>query len=295
MGRLARVDSNTLILSLVLTACSDGNDQLGPDPVDIATPNAERCDILDLVNCLFPFPSSAFTVDDASMDSGKRVNLNRESMPANKQGVRVDPTEWNRNDGFSPSQMIITQVPGLDLEQTGVPPITDLEQSLAPDSPVLVIRASTGEPHLIFAELDANTDDPQEQTFLIRPMAQFERGERYIVALRNMRDASGDFIAAPEVFAALRDGIPTTNEAIEARRPQMEDIFSILADAGVAREELYLAWDFNVASVRNITERILHIRDEAFAALGNAAPEFSVDKVVDLAPCDPGGCQEGQD
>ena len=44
------------------------------------------------------------------------------------------------------------------------------------------------------------------------------------------------------------------------------------ADAGIAREDLYLAWDFNIASVENITERILHIRDDAFAALGNAAP-----------------------
>ena len=119
----------------------------------------------------------------------------------------IDPTEWNRNDGFSPSQSIVTQVPGLDLEETGVPPLGDLEQSLDIDAPVLVIRASTGEPHLIFGELDVHAEDPADQTFIIRPMAQFERGERYIVALRNLKDGAGNLIEAPEVFRAFRDDL----------------------------------------------------------------------------------------
>ncbi len=284
-----------LALSLLLPACSDDSDDRGPDPISIETPNADRCEILDLLNCMFPFPSSAFTVADESMDTGRRVAFDMDSMPANKQGVRVDPAEWNRNDGFSPSQLIVTQVPGLDLEQSGVPPIGDLSQSLSPDSPVMVVRAATGEPHLVFAELDANTEDPEEKTFLIRPMDQYERGERYIVVLRNLRDAAGELLEAPEVFRAYRDGIPTDNPDIEARRPAMEDIFAVLDDAGIGRDDLYLAWDFNVASVRNLTERILHIRDEAFAALGSAAPDFSVDEVVDLDPCDDAGCSEGQD
>mgnify|MGYP003631726077 CR=1 FL=1 len=293
-----------LLLAMALGACSDGNNNNNngdgggdetPEPITVETPNADRCEILDSDNCMFPWPSSAFTVADDSTVTGLRVNLSRDSMPANKQGVQVDPTEWNRNDGFSPSQMMLAQVPGVDMEQTGAPPITDLEQSLSADSPVVVIRASTGEQHLIFAELDANTDDPSEQAFIIRPMIQFERGERYIVALRNMRDASGELLQAPEVFRALRDDTLTDNDAIEGRRAAMEDIFNILADAGVARDELYLAWDFNIASVENITERILHIRDDAFASLGGAAPGFTVTEVVDLAPCAETGCEAGQD
>jgi len=281
-------------LALALGACADGNSN-NRKTVSIDTPNADRCEILDPANCMFPWPSSAFTVEDGSKVTGRRVNLNQASLPANKQGVRVDPTQWNRNDGFSPSQKILVQVPGVDLAKTGAPPITDIEQSLSPDSPVVVIRASTGEPHLVFAELDANTSDPAEQTFIIRPMIQFERGERYIVALRTMRNAAGEILEAPEVFRALRDDTLTDNAAIEDRRPAMEDIFSILGDAGIAREELYLAWDFNIASVENITERVLHMRDDAFASLGNAAPQFSVTEVKDLAPCDETGCKDGQD
>ncbi len=291
--------TSTLFVALALVACSDNDNnnkkETAPEPVSIATPNADRCEILDSANCMFPWPSSAFTVADDSTVTGLRVNLNRESLPANKQGVRVDPAEWNRNDGFSPSQMILAQVPGVDLEQTGAPPLGDLEQSLAADSPVVVIRASTGEQHLVFAELEANSTDPAEQAFIIRPMVQFERGERYIVALRNMRDASGELLEAPEVFRAFRDETLTDNDAIEARREAMEEIFGVLGDAGIAREELYLAWDFNIASVENITGRILHIRDDAFASLGNAVPTFTVTEVVDLEPCAESGCEEGQD
>ncbi len=288
----------------ILAACSDGSDSRPggggpteppePPPISIETPNADRCEILDADHCMYPFPSNWFTVEDGETDTGLRINFAMESMPANKQGVHVDPTEWNRNDGYSPSQQIIAVVPDIDLEQTGAPPLGDLEQSLDPDSPIVVINAATGEQHLLFAELDARTDDPARQALFIRPMVQFERDGRYIVALRNLKNASGELLEAPEVFRALRDDVLTDNDYIEGRREDMEEIFAILADAGIAREELYLAWDFNVASVENITERLLHIRDDAFADLGNEAPEFSVLEVTDFQPCDAGGCGEGQ-
>jgi hypothetical protein len=60
----------------------------------------------------------------------------------------------------------------------------------------------------------------------------------------------------------------------------MERTIGALALAGVPRQDLYLAWDFTIASERNLSERLLHIRDDAFADLGAAAPEFTVDDVV---------------
>ncbi|MCB1856088.1 MAG: hypothetical protein KDI05_14470, partial [Halieaceae bacterium] len=160
--RLSTCHLPVLAVALLLGACSDNNNNNKdkdpePVPVSIETPNADRCEILDSDNCMFPWPSNVFTVADEGSDTGLLINLNQESLPANKQGVKVDPSEWNRNDGFSPSQMIVAQIPGVDLAQTGAPAITDLEQSLDPDSPVVVINAATGEQHLVFAELDANT------------------------------------------------------------------------------------------------------------------------------------------
>jgi hypothetical protein len=293
-----------LALISSLAACSDSSDSRPgggepteppePPPISIETPNGDRCEILDSDQCMYPFPSNALLVADESTVTGHRINFSMDSMPANKQGVHVDPSEWNRNDGYSPSQQIIAVVPDLDLAQTGAPPLGDLEQSLDSDSPIVVIDVGTGEQHLIFAELDAHTDDPAKQALFIRPMVQFERGGRYIVALRNLKNASGQLLEAPEVFRAFRDNTPTDNEYIEGRRESMEDIFAILDDAGIPREELYLAWDFSTASVENITERLLHIRDDSFADLGNEAPGFTVLEVTDFAPCDEGDCAEGQ-
>jgi hypothetical protein len=86
------------------------------------------------------------------------------------------------------------------------------------------------------------------------------------------------------VFRAYTQHIETSMPAIEARRPAMEDIFSVLAAAGVDRDELYLAWDFTIASERNLSERMLHIRDDAFAALGDAAPTYAITSIEDLTP-----------
>ena len=49
----------------------------------------------------------------------------------------------------------------------------------------------------------------------------------------------------------------------------MEGIFRTLQRAGVQRKSLFLAWDFTVASERNLSERALSMRDDAFAQLGD--------------------------
>ena len=78
----------------------------------VDTKDAARCDFLDKSVCLFPFPNDDFTKADKSTATGKRLNLNKDSMPANKGGVHIDPTDQNRADGFSPGNLIVTHVPG---------------------------------------------------------------------------------------------------------------------------------------------------------------------------------------
>src|SRR2546421_11017700 len=59
----------------------------------------------------------------------------------------------------------------------------------------------------------------------------------------------------------------------------MQDFLKALDGAGVKRGDLFLAWAFTVASRRNLSERMLPIRDNAFNSLGNAAPAFQVTEV----------------
>ncbi|MGH2793355.1 MAG: hypothetical protein ACRDKG_03520, partial [Actinomycetota bacterium] len=149
----------------------------------------------------------------------------------------------------------------------------------------------------IWSELDANPQDPENVNLLIRPAVNFDEGGHYIVALRNLRNSVGQTIRAPEAFRTYRDRIQTSDPVVEARRAHMEDIFKTLKRAGIKRQDLYLAWDFTVASERNLSERMLHIRDDAFAQLGDTdlddltvqgiAPRFIVDTITPSLPCRP--------
>src|SRR5688572_24423997 len=97
----------------------------GPeDEVDLA--NADRCDFLDPAVCLYPFPNDWFTKGSGA---SRRLNLHPDSMPVNVVGKRIDPAPWNRNDGYSPGQLIVTKVPGLEtrkaFRRTRAVPVTD--------------------------------------------------------------------------------------------------------------------------------------------------------------------------
>jgi len=247
--------------------------------IDLTT--AGRCDVTAPAKCLMPFPNDFYTVGDGSTPTGRRVHLDPASMPMNAQGVHVDPTEWNRNDGFSPGSMIVTYVPGLDLVRTGAAPITDIGASLHRDQPIVLLDADTGERWPIWSELDSQADPAQGATLVIRPARNLTEGHRYVVALRDLRDSTGAPIAAERGFAVYRDRIPTFAPAIEARRGELDRVFRDLRRAGIARTDLDSAWGFTVASTQSLSSRMLHIRDDAFASLHGGAPGFTVTQVDD--------------
>jgi hypothetical protein len=130
----------------------------------LAAPGEQGCDPLDPAVCLQPWPNDYFTVADPSTDTGRRLDLNPLAMPRNVSNNPIRPEEWNRNDGFSPGQKIVTKVPGLETPQafqkTGAVPLTDIERTYDPAQPVVVLNADTRQRHLIWSELDANPADP---------------------------------------------------------------------------------------------------------------------------------------
>ena len=239
-----------------------------------------ECDPLDPTACLLPFPSNRFTVESPETDTGLLVAFPEAGMPSNEDGVVVDPTEWNRNDGASPGTALLTVAPGVDLEASGLPGITDVPDSLAEDSPVVVVDADTGDRWPVWAELDDGVEAGEDQLLYVRPGTNFLEGHRYVVGLRDMVDVDGELLEPSPAFLAHRDNHTTDLPVIEDQREAMNDVFRVLGEAGVERGELYLAWDFTIASGRNLSERLLHIRDEAFTDLGEAAPAFAVTDVV---------------
>jgi hypothetical protein len=264
-----------------------------------ASAPAAGCDPIDPAACMLPFPNDFFTTADASTATGRRVDFSVTGMPRNVAGKPIDPTDWNRADGFSPGSMIVTRVPGLDgakaFAETDPVTLTDIGRYRAKDAPVVVIDAATGRRWPIFTELDESIGSgaaaDAARTLLIRPAKNFREGHRYIVALRAMKDATGRLLAPSAAFRAYRDGTAT-----DARAAHFDKLFRKLARAGIRRGSLYLAWDFTVASWQSLAARMLHIRNDAFQQLGDdnladlkvtgAAPTFTLNRVED-ATCGP--------
>jgi hypothetical protein len=91
----------------------------------------------------------------------------------------------------------------------------------------------------------------------------------------------GSPIQPEPAFKALRDGTPSGNHLVEPRRAAYEQLFDTLEDAGVARSNLILAWEFHTASDAAIEGWLLHMRNETFQALGASAPPFLVTDVIE--------------
>ncbi len=272
-----------------------------PKPLDLS--RAGECDLIGQQagsHCLFPFPDDFHTVADPASSTGRRLSLKAGAMPRNVGGVPINPADYNVRDGFSPGATILLRVPGLDdaaaMAQTDPVPINQLGRYIEPDAPIVVIDAATGARHPIWAELDANAGSDANRVLEIHPATNFASGHRYIVALRGLRTAAGAEIPAPEGFRYYRDELPSKQPVINAQRSRFESIFERLRGAGIRRSDLYLAWDFTVASDEDTARQMLHMRDDAFAELGDAdlgdltvagdAPDFTVTTVDEFAPGD---------
>ena len=219
-------------------------------------------------HCLLPFPNDRnLTVHDAHSATKRRVHFVKSAMPRNVHGVSMNPKEWNRNDGFSPGQEIIVKVPGLDtpaaLKKTNPVGLSDLSKYTKRTAPVLLLDAKTGKRQLIWVELDSNAKNAKETQLLIHPAKNLLDGHRYVVVLRNLRKGNGKAIAAPKAFASYRAGK-------KKHDANWKGVAKTLKKGKVAlNSKLYLAWDFTVASQKNLTGRMLSIRNNAFMQLGD--------------------------
>lgn len=236
------------------------------------------CDPMVPTHCGFPFPSNVYLTNDESTDTHKRVEFGPTTLPKNQGGVQSTPDNFRFSDGFSPGVAPMTHLPGATV--TGLPTPLDIPRSLEPDSPTVMINAETGErvPH--FAELDMTrgvTDD--QRAFMIRPVVRPADATRYIVAIRNVVDESGKPLEPSSVFKALRDGEVHDDPSVERRRDMYDDIFRRLEAAGVARDDLQIAWDYTTASTKSNTGWMLHIRDEGLETIGPDGPDYEITDV----------------
>jgi hypothetical protein len=206
---------------------------------------------------LLPFPSNAYTKHDGKTKTGIRLAFKAADMPRNVKGKPIDPKPYGAFDGFSPGSVILAKVRGLDtpaaLAKTNPVGLRYLSRYTAKRAPILVVDEKTGKRWPIWAELDMNATSAADRLLEIHPSKNFAEGHTYVVVLRGLKRANGKRIPS-----AMRRAEPPAR------------IVKALKRAKVKRDSsLYLTWDFTVASRQSLTSRMLHIRDDAFALLGD--------------------------
>ncbi len=250
-----------------------------------ATPS-DPCDPLGPSGCMLPFPNDYYTVPSTTMPTGRQIYFPPGAFPTAVGSSPVNVTPWEQNDGFSPGSTILLHVPGISLSKSHVATISRMGHSLDSDTPIVLLDATTGKRWPTWAELDSDDTDRGTQLLIIHPARNLSEGHRYIVALRNLKTASGRSIGPSPAFGASVLGIryhssSTFEPLAPAYAAHLKSDLTTLSRAGVARMGLYVAWDFTVASRQNLTSPELDMRNEVFQQLGSSIPNYTVAKVVD--------------
>jgi hypothetical protein len=237
--------------------------------------------------CLLPYPSGFFQKADPTSPTGVRNDFPAGIFGAADEGsahpIPVDVAPYNLADGASPAAPILLHF-GFDIDLGNLPDLHHVAASVEATSPVAIFDEDTGERMPFFAEMDENRKKayPGRYAFIIRPAQPLAMGDRVVVVLTDqVTDTNGKPIASPPAFAALRDGVATTNAEIEDVRPHYEQMFQFLDRHGYARSKLALAWDFMVASRDFVLGSVESMRATALNMLAGGSLPYTITSVQD--------------
>lgn len=254
-----------LLLAITLAACGGGGDTGIPD----------ECNPLGGDGCMLPWPSMMYTRADASSPTGYRLAIPREAMPANVDGIVVEPDAFNRWDGFSTLAPMLAMFP-TGVSADGLPSWKDPARSLAPDSPIVLIDMESGARVPLMAEVDQNTKDVTKRALIIRPLARLRPKTRHAVAIRNtVKAADGGELPISPGFKVLRDGGKFDHPAFAGLAARSADMFAALEAAGVAKSELVLAWDFVTVSDEFLRSDLTAMRAAALPLIGDTGANLT--------------------
>jgi len=265
------------------TTQNNGTTETTPMETTVETPDftiEEGCNPVSFdTDCFFPYPSNVFLADDATTPSGKIVELPTIAKPR-KQGNRpFDFMDLHPADGFSVHQPIMALFPaGVDTSNV-IFHDGDAAASLQASNTTILLDADSGELVAHWAEIDRNSDEPAEQTFIVRSFAPLKHSTRYIVALQSLKDASGADIEAPRGFKEIRDAAAGEHPVLAPLAARYEqDVFPALETAGVTRANLQLAWDFTTGSREFVTRDLLSIRQQIMDTYATEGPAVTITK-----------------
>lgn len=145
------------------------------------------CDQPGVLTCLLPWPDNRLTVADVNTPTGRRLAIPSDATPVNVDGVALDVTDQNRGDGFSPNSVIVFSAPDVDLEKSGVPNSTAIEDSLIDSNPISLRDVDSETDWPFWGELD----EPSGLVTL-RPAVALTEGHTYQVTIGALVTSQGE-------------------------------------------------------------------------------------------------------
>jgi hypothetical protein len=209
-----------------------------------------------------------------------RVAMGQTTLPTNIDGVPLLPTYFNEKDGFS---TLGTMFAGLmDASLDGVVGHDDLGAYLDEDALTIVLNVDDDERHPHFVERETQAAETDRDLLMLRPVAPLEHSSLYVVGIRGLVDEGGSPVAAPDGFAALRNGTDHDDAAIEAQREHYEQVvFPALEQQGFERDSLQLAWSFHTGSKTGSLTRSVWMRNDALERLDSDGGSYTIETVED--------------
>jgi len=232
--------------------------------------------------CVLPYPSDFYR--DLS-GGAPRVVVRGAAKLQRAGGGNADVHDVVPMDGFSLIPTIAATLPSA-VARDGLPNfLDDPAASASATSATVILDPETGAfvPHYT-DKIDRGLD-AEHQPIVLRPLSPLAPKKRYVVGLKGVRLAGDDGAAfdptrlapPPEGFRRLRDRDTSRDPALEAIAARFDtDVFGPLERAGIAREELQLAWDFTTGSEEQPREAMLEIRDLTLAWLAANTPAVTI-------------------
>ena len=282
-----------LLLFLLVPALGCPSAATEPPPTPpLSMEIAEHTEGTNDIHAMLPWPSDAWLVDDDATETGLRLEYDAAAVPRNRDGDFFDPAPYRRLDGFSPASQPMTTF-GEPLDMSNLASEGEFDESIAADSPTLLINIDTGEQVAHFVQNDLRVEElePGAPTMVyLHPAARLAEDTTYGVVFRSsVRTVDGAALPVHPVFAALRDGTVTTSAQIERRRDPHDRLFAALDALGVPRTDAVAGWTFHTASGDAITREIVAMRDDAMERVPVGGGECTVDSVdvYQQEACDP--------
>ena len=165
---------------------SDVDNSIPGDPADGPDSVQPTCVQPGVLTCLLPWPDNRLTVADVNTPTGRRLAIPSDATPVNVDGVAIDVTDQNRGDGFSPNSVIVFSAPDVDLEKSGVPNSTAIEDSLVISNPITLRDVDSVTDWPFWGELD----EPSGLVTL-RPAVALTEGHTYEVTIGDLVTTQG--------------------------------------------------------------------------------------------------------